>query len=150
MKKQEHKANHWPLIEAFLAHDYYTERWAPRAGETQYEVLERIFVYGACFDFSAVLSHITDWPVHEIHWGADEDNVNNIHRVVLHPSGRFIDASGWTSLEEVLSRFEVTPDMYLWHGEVDPEGFLEPDANLLYPAVADLLRYKTGLLVAQV
>lgn len=85
-----------------------------------------IFMHGACVDFANALSVLTGWPIYEIQWGDaisndpdDCEELKGIHRVIQHPSGHYFDASGWTSLEDVLEIFDARELSYIWMGEVD-------------------------------
>jgi len=128
--------------------------WPDLAEQDESAALRTIFLEGACFDFAAALSEMTDWPVFEIQWGTArtddptecEDSGYGIHRVVQHPSGRYLDASGWTDMQSVLVRVNGLDATYLWMGDVDPDGgTFDVDFELVRQAVILLLSQSSGL-----
>lgn len=99
---------------------------------------------------------MTDWPIYEIQWGTalpgdpQECDISGsdygFHRVVQHPSGRYLDASGWTDMQGVLARVNRTEATYQWMGEVDGDcGTFDVDFELVRQAVFALLPKKVSL-----
>ena len=124
------------------------QHWLDLPANDDFAALRTIFLEGACFDFAAALSELTNWPVYEIQWGTpmqdDPTELDcsdyNIHRVVQHPDGRYLDASGWTDMRGVLSRVGRLGAAYQWMGEADPNtGPFDVDFELVKETVIRLL-----------
>lgn len=124
------------------------QTWRDLDLSDSYRALQQIFLYGACFDFAAALHELTGWPVHEIQWGTpapdDPSELDctdyNIHRVVGHPSGRYLDASGWTDRQQVLVNAGRADAGFQWMGEADPDtGPFDVDFELVKKAVVAFL-----------
>lgn len=148
---------HRSLIEQYLSDEIGRQFWPKLATKDEYAALQTIFLEGDCFDFATALSDLTGWPVYEIQWGTAMPNDPaecdmedcGIHRVVLHPSGRYLDASGWTSMQEVLVRVKRPDASYQWTGEVDADcGMFAVDYELVKRAVLAFLPSDVGAAVA--
>lgn len=145
---------HRKLIDQYLNDVIGRQIWADLAINDEYVALQIIFLEGACFDFSSAVNELTGWPVHEIQWGTsapcDSDECvaddYGIHRVVQHPSGRYLDASGWTGMQDVLARMKRQDATYQWMGGVDADGGIyDVDFELVKQAVIGLLQQTVGI-----
>lgn len=139
------------LLNQYLNDAIGQKHWAKLQVSDERAALRHIFLHGACFDFAWALSEQTGWPVYEVMWGTalvddpDECDIGSpdygVHRIVQHPSGRYLDASGWTDMQSVLTRFDALNLTYQWMGEVDAEGCstFDVDPELVLHAVRALL-----------
>lgn len=140
-----------PLIDQYLRDPVAKEHWLALDVMDDVNTIRTIFLEGACFDFANALAGVTGWPVYEIQWGAampdDPDECDTrpgsdwgVHRVVRHPSGRYLDASGWTDLQATLARIGCLDATYQWMGAVDADGGVyDVDFDLVEKAVIALL-----------
>lgn len=145
------------LVNQYLSDPLAKDHWLELDKADEVTVIRTIFVEGACFDFANALSGMTGWPVYEIQWGAampdDPDECDTrpgsdwgVHRVVLHPSGRYLDAFGWTDMQATLARVGCLDATYQWEGEVDADGGVyDVDFELVEKAVIALLPDDAGL-----
>ena len=59
------------------------------------------YLHGDCDDFALVLHHITSWPVYSVL----SPSRGPLHRLVMAPDGRLLDAAGWVSAEQLAKRY---------------------------------------------
>lgn len=112
------------------------------------ENLQQIFKFGACFDFSCVLSEILNKDVIEIQSGdykqnniIDGDEINvNIHRAICHDKNILIDSTGYTTVEIILKSMQQgdIKKQYEWFGKVDSDMFHGGDEVLIAQFMKDI------------
>lgn len=121
--------------------------WEHFSALSDVEKVRHRYLHGDCDDLALALHYALGWDVHAVNC-----EHGHMHRLVCSPEGRLLDASGWTSVKEMESRYGVSPltveacegarACHSCIDEDDPEALQSVIAALLYldcePFVSEL------------
>lgn len=110
------------------------DAWDLFEGLSDVEKVQWRYCHADCDDFALIVSEVTGWPV----VGISAPSAGPLHRLVETPDGKFLDAKGWVTLDDLKKRYKKKALRV--HRSAEECSSLLSDDSEFHPLIAVLLQ----------